>query len=67
MTEQRDVIKEYNAQLSKIGSTDNIGKLNQQLKFIQTNLEFYQQAMWLYRCTLFVHHQHHLASFPNYL
>jgi len=45
MTEQRDVIKEYNAQLSKIGSTDNIGKLNQQLKFIQTNLEFYQQAM----------------------
>jgi tetratricopeptide (TPR) repeat protein len=45
MTEQRAVIKEYNAQLSKIGSTDNIGKLNQQLKFIQTNLEFYQQAM----------------------
>jgi tetratricopeptide (TPR) repeat protein len=45
MTEQRAVIKEYNAQLSKIGSTDNIGKLNEQLKFIQTNLEFYQQAM----------------------
>jgi hypothetical protein len=45
MTEQRAVIKEYNAQLSKIGSADNIGKLNQQLKFIQTNLEFYQQAM----------------------
>jgi tetratricopeptide (TPR) repeat protein len=45
MTEQRAVIKEYNAQLSKIGSTDNINKLNEQLKFIQTNLEFYQQAM----------------------
>ena len=45
MTEQRALVKDYNAQLSKIGSADNIGKLNQQLKFIQTNLEFYQQAM----------------------
>jgi hypothetical protein len=45
MTEQRAVIANYNAELSKIGSINNIDKLNNQLKYIQTNLEFYQQAM----------------------
>lgn len=45
MTEQRAVIANYNAELSKIGSITNIDKLNNQLKYIQTNLEFYQQAM----------------------
>jgi len=45
MTEQRAVIANYNAELSKIGSINNVDKLNNQLKYIQTNLEFYQQAM----------------------
>ena len=45
MTEQRAIIANYNAELSKIGSITNVDKLNNQLKYIQTNLEFYQQAM----------------------
>ena len=31
--------------LSKIGATTDIGKLKEQLKFINTNMQFYQQAM----------------------
>jgi hypothetical protein len=36
---------DYNKQIAKIGQTTDIGKLTEQLKFIQTNLTFYQQAM----------------------
>ena len=45
MTEQRAVIANYNKELSKLGTINNIGKLEQQLKYIQTNFEFYQGAM----------------------
>ena len=36
---------DYNKQIAKIGATTDISKLTEQLKFIQTNLTFYQQAM----------------------
>jgi len=36
---------DYNKQIAKIGQTTDISKLTEQLKFIQTNLTFYQQAM----------------------
>ena len=45
MTEQRAVIANYNKELSKLGTINNVGKLEEQLKFIQTNMTFYEQAM----------------------
>jgi len=45
MTEQRAVIANYNKELSKLGTINNIGKLEEQLKYIQTNFKFYEGAM----------------------
>jgi hypothetical protein len=45
MTEQRDIVANYNKELSKLGTINNVGKLEEQLKFIQTNMTFYEQAM----------------------
>jgi len=39
------IVDDYNKQISKIGATADISKLKEHLKFIQTNLTFYQQAM----------------------
>jgi hypothetical protein len=36
---------DYNKQIAKIGATTDISKLTDHLKFIQTNMTFYQQAM----------------------
>ena len=36
---------DYNKQIAKIGATTDISALREQLKFIQTNMTFYQQAM----------------------
>ena len=36
---------DYNKQIAKIGATTDISALKDQLKFIQTNMTFYQQAM----------------------
>jgi hypothetical protein len=36
---------DYNKQIAKIGATTDISALKEQLKFIQTNMTFYQQAM----------------------
>ena len=43
--ESSRIIADYNKELSKIGEIKDIGKLNEQLKYIETNLKFYQQAM----------------------
>ena len=45
MTEQRAVIANYNKELSKLGTINNVGKLEEQLKYIQTNFKFYEGAM----------------------
>jgi hypothetical protein len=39
------VIADYNNILSKVGQTTDISKLQGHLKFINTNMQFYQQAM----------------------
>lgn len=43
--ESAQIIKDYNKELEKIGEIKDINKLNEQLKYIETNLKFYQQAM----------------------
>jgi hypothetical protein len=39
------IVDDYNKQISKIGATTDISKLQEHLKFIQTNMTFYEQAM----------------------
>lgn len=39
------VIADYNNILSKVGQATDISKLQEHLKFINTNMQFYQQAM----------------------
>jgi hypothetical protein len=39
------IIADYNKILSKVGQATDISKLQEHLKFINTNMQFYQQAM----------------------
>jgi hypothetical protein len=39
------IIADYNKILSKVGQATDISKLQEHMKFIQTNMTFYQQAM----------------------
>ena len=43
--ESTKIIEDYNKELNKIGEIKDINKLNDQLKYINANLQFYQQAM----------------------
>jgi hypothetical protein len=43
--ESAKIIQDYNKELAKIGEIKDVNKLNSQLEYINTNLQFYQQAM----------------------
>jgi len=43
--ESTRIIEEYNRELSRIGEIKDKNKLNEHLKYINTNMQFYQQAM----------------------
>jgi hypothetical protein len=43
--ESTKIIEEYNRELSRIGEIKDKNKLNEHLKYINTNMQFYQQAM----------------------
>jgi len=44
-SEAEAIVAEYDKQISKIGKATDISALKDQLKYIETNLQFYQQSM----------------------